>query len=415
MPDVEPDLLPEAEPGRRGLRLGILVYRWASFVLTVILAAVVDLARPGLTWAALAVLAAWIGIVTWRHSWDRPAVRWIDLLLSAGFLLLAPILAEPRSLAEQPFLAAAYPLSSVLTWAADAGLGAGLVAAGVLAVPLALSRPLNDLPYSALTGGEIAGVITMIVYYAFAAVTVGLFARTLDRAAADLRRANETAARERERTARLREREAMARTLHDSVLQALAIVHRTGRELSSRSQVAGAEVGALVEVADREERALRELLRREPEEAPEGVVSLRTVLRTAASGVSGVPVSISSVDPAWVGAAAADELSAAIRQALENVVRHARATTVTVFGERDGPELAVSVRDDGVGFEFDEARLATDGKLGIAHSMRGRIEDLGGTMRIRTAPGAGTEVEFRLPAATPATGAETARDGKEER
>jgi signal transduction histidine kinase len=255
----------------------------------------------------------------------------------------------------------------------------------------------------------------MIVYYAFAAVTVGLFSRTLDRAAADLRRASETAARERERAARLREREAMARTLHDSVLQSLALVHRTGRELSSRSQVAGAEVGALVEVADREERALRELLRREPEEAPEGVVSLRAVLRTAASGVSGVPVSISSVDPAWVDAAAADELSAAIRQALQNVVRHARATTVTVFGERDGPELAVSVRDDGVGFEFDEARLASDGKLGIAHSMRGRIEDLGGTMRIRTAPGAGTEVEFRLPAATAATGAETARDGKEER
>jgi signal transduction histidine kinase len=413
--DVEPDLLPEAEPGRRGLRLGILVYRWASFVLTVILAVVVDLARPGLAWVALALLGAWIGIVTWIRAWDRPLVRWVDLFLSAGFLLLAPILAEPRSLAEQPFLGAAYPLASVLTWAADAGLGPGLAAAGVLAVPLALSRPLNDLPYSRLSGGEIAGVITMIVYYAFAAVTVGLFAGTLERAAADLRRANETAARERERAARLRERETLARTLHDSVLGSLALVRRTGRELASRPEVAGDEVAALVEVADREERALRALLQREPEPSPEGTVRLRTVLQTASSGISGVPVAISIVEPALVEAAAAEELGAAIRQALDNVVEHARATTVTLFGERDGRDLAISVRDDGIGFEVDDARLAADGKLGIAHSMRGRIEDLGGTMRIRSAPGAGTEVEFRLPAATPANGAATAGEGKEGR
>jgi signal transduction histidine kinase len=43
--------------------------------------------------------------------------------------------------------------------------------------------------------------------------------------------------------------------------------------------------------------------------------------------------------------------------------------------------------------------MAADGKLGITRSMRGRIEQVGGTMRIVSAPGKGTEVEFRLPAA----------------
>jgi signal transduction histidine kinase len=394
---VERDLLPEAEPGRRGLWLGILVYRWASFLLTVVLAAIVPLAEPGLTWLALAALGAWIGVVTWLHAWDRPAVRWADLIVSAGFLLVAPMLAEPGSLGEQPFLAAAYPLSTVLIWAAAAGLLSGLAAAGVLFVPLALSRPLNDLPYDELSAGEIAGVITGGVYYVFGAITIGLFAGTLERAAGDLRLANEAALAERERAARARERETMARTLHDSVLQSLALVQRRGRELTSQDHVEGSEVAELVRVAEEEERALRALLRREPEDAPEGTLPLRTLLEAAAFGISGLAVTVSTVDPVWIRASGAEEVSAAVRQALENVARHARATGVTVFGERDGSDVAISVRDDGVGFVVDEAAMAADGKLGITRSMRGRIEQVGGTMRIVSAPGRGTEVEFRLP------------------
>ena len=92
-----------------------------------------------------------------------------------------------------------------------------------------------------------------------------------------------------------------------------------------------------------------------------------------------------------------DELSAAVRQALGNAARHSHGSKVTVFADRDDDEIVVSVRDDGAGFEFDEDRLREEGKLGVLKSMKGRIEDLGGTMRIHTAPGKGTEVEFRLP------------------
>lgn len=395
---MEHDLLPEAEPGRRGLWLGILVYRWASFVLTVVLAAIVPLAKPGLTWQVLAVIALWIGVITWLQAWERPVVRWIDLFVSGGFLLVAPILAEPRSLSEQPFLAAAYPLSTVLTWAAASGLVPGLAVAGALFVPLALSRPLNDLPYAELSAGEIAGVVTMGVYYAFGAGTIGLFARTLHRAAVDLGRANEATLREREQAARSRERETMARTLHDSVLQSLALVQRRGRELTSRDRVPGSEVAELVRVVEEEEQALRALLRRAPEDAPEGTLPLRTVLQAAAFGISGVAVTVSTVDPVWIRASGAEEVTAAVRQALDNVVQHARASGVTIFGERDGADIAISVRDDGIGFLVDEDRIAADGRLGITRSMRGRIEQVGGTMSIASTPGRGTEVEFRIPA-----------------
>jgi signal transduction histidine kinase len=57
----------------------------------------------------------------------------------------------------------------------------------------------------------------------------------------------------------------------------------------------------------------------------------------------------------------------------------------------------VTIRDDGKGFEFDEASLRASNKVGMLKSMKGRIVDLGGTMTVNSAPGRGTEIEFRVP------------------
>jgi signal transduction histidine kinase len=101
----------------------------------------------------------------------------------------------------------------------------------------------------------------------------------------------------------------------------------------------------------------------------------------------------------WLPAGEVEELTAAVHQALDNVVRHADATRATIFAEALEGEIVVSIRDDGVGFEYDEGLLAREGKLGMLKSMKGRVEGLGGEMIVRSAPGRGTEVEFRLPAA----------------
>ena len=60
--------------------------------------------------------------------------------------------------------------------------------------------------------------------------------------------------------------------------------------------------------------------------------------------------------------------------------------------------VLVTVRDDGCGFEYDERRLAEQGKIGLAKSIKGRVEQLGGSLRVHSRPGAGTEVELRIPA-----------------
>jgi signal transduction histidine kinase len=376
---------------------GILVYRLLSFVLMGLLAVAAEL-RSGISMGLfLFATGCWVVAVSLARVWDRPWVRRADLLFSAGVLVIGPFLLVPGEVGRQPFFAAPYAVSTVMTWAAARGVIGGAGAAAVLAIPLASARWLNGTAWSALGGDDLLSIVTGVAYYVLAGIVIGLFTQTLDRAATSLRAANEDAATERERVARLRERETLARQIHDSVLQALAVVHRRGQELSGHDRVDPTEVAALVGLVDQQERELRTLLRDAPEAPPDGAVPLRTALEAAAFGISGVEVSVSTVEPAWVRAGDAAEVSAAVRAALDNVVQHASAKRATIFGEATSGSLLVSIRDDGVGFDVDALPGAGGDHFGIARSIRGRIEDLGGDVRIESAPGRGTEVEIRMP------------------
>jgi signal transduction histidine kinase len=79
------------------------------------------------------------------------------------------------------------------------------------------------------------------------------------------------------------------------------------------------------------------------------------------------------------------------------VVENASASRVAVFAEEDGGVVVLTVRDDGRGFAYDERRLLAEGKIGLAKSVKGRVEQLGGTMLVTSRPEAGTEVELRVP------------------
>jgi signal transduction histidine kinase len=87
-------------------------------------------------------------------------------------------------------------------------------------------------------------------------------------------------------------------------------------------------------------------------------------------------------------------LVAAIREAVVNAARHAGVERVDVFVEADDAELSGFVRDTGHG--FDPATVAPD-RRGISESIIGRVHRLGGTAALTSRPGAGTEVEVRVP------------------
>jgi signal transduction histidine kinase len=395
------DQVPDpVDPGLAGLWIGILAYRWIALTWMTVLAATAGPYRsPTLATVLIVATIAWNVWWTIARGWLSPIARWVDLGLSVAIVLLSGVVQERGEVVgDHPFFATAYPASSAMTVGAAGGLTAGSISGAVLSIALALSRPLNGTPLTSLTAGQLAGLANGIVYYVSAGAAVGLVSRVLGRSRRELTAAREEATRERVRVARMSERESLGRQIHDSVLQSLALVNKRGRELAEMPTVPGDEVGRLAEIAGEQERALRAMVAGEPEDPPAGTVALRTVLQSAVYGVTGVTASVTTVDPVWLETRDVEELSAAVRQALENVVQHAEASRATVFGELDDGEIVVSVRDDGVGFRYDEERLRRDGKLGLLRSMKGRIEALGGSMHVVSLPDQGTEVEFRLPA-----------------
>lgn len=84
-----------------------------------------------------------------------------------------------------------------------------------------------------------------------------------------------------------------------------------------------------------------------------------------------------------------------VQEALQNVRKHARASRVVVRLTCDGAALAVSIQDDGVGFDLD-ARRNEVGHFGLA-SMAERAALLHATLEVSSAPGAGTDLHLTVP------------------
>jgi signal transduction histidine kinase len=83
-----------------------------------------------------------------------------------------------------------------------------------------------------------------------------------------------------------------------------------------------------------------------------------------------------------------------VQEALTNVVRHARATSVDVLLERRGSQVITVIEDNGVGFDPKEA--ARSGRLGL-FGMQERVEMLGGTLLVESSVGVGTTVVAEVP------------------
>ena len=87
----------------------------------------------------------------------------------------------------------------------------------------------------------------------------------------------------------------------------------------------------------------------------------------------------------------------AFKEALNNAVRHSGATEVTLTLAVVNAHLAITVEDNGKGFESAGGLPGSDGLA----NMRERMQKLGGHCDIRSQTGKGTTVEFRLPLGEP--------------
>ena len=87
-----------------------------------------------------------------------------------------------------------------------------------------------------------------------------------------------------------------------------------------------------------------------------------------------------------------------VQEALNNISRHARAQNVTIEFSRQGRDLHLLIRDDGVGFDTETTyqKVMKSDSLGLL-SMQERIELLNGHFEIKSAPGKGTEIHACIP------------------
>lgn len=385
---------------RRLLLRGILVFRWATLGWMVVLAVTTPtgFARPGLAWGAVAAAAGWTVWLTVVGHEPRHVVLGVDLAVCAGLVLASGLVAHAGEVtAGRPFFSTSYPLAAVLLWGVTRGPVWGGAAAAALGAGLVAARPLNGVAVADLSAIQAQNAAGAVVNYLVAGVAVGLVARLLDASAQAAETATGELLAERERTARLSERQSLARQIHDSALQVLALIHKRGRELAGEEQVSGRQVAELADMARRQEAELRALVLRPAERSASGTASLRDALERAARGIDGVPVTVNAIGALILPAALVSEVAAAVGEALRNAAEHAGAQRVVVFVEQADRHLAVSVRDDGRGFTYDEGALAAQGKAGLLRSMKGRMLDMGGAMHVQTGPGRGTEVTFDIP------------------
>jgi signal transduction histidine kinase len=259
------------------------------------------------------------------------------------------------------------------------GRRAGLITAVIMSgCDLALAR-----------GTAFSVALNGVVLLLLSGVIVGHLARLAAQVEAERQHATEV-------EAASRERERLARHIHDSVLQVLALVQRRGAE-------AGGTAAELGRLAGQQEAALRALMGGGIEAAQAGTLAagglgeldLRALLPAQTDRVT---VSVPA-QPVLVERAEADELASAMRAALDNVRRHCGEQARAWVLVEDEPGLVtVTIRDDGPGIPDGRlAEAAKAGRLGVSHSIRGRLRDLGGSAAISSAPGDGTEVALRLP------------------
>ncbi|WOC11945.1 MacS family sensor histidine kinase [Gordonia sp. MP11Mi] len=358
------------------------IFRLLSFVYALGFQIVVngDLTHPRITWILFAVLT--VANIWWAAGYlvgfgRRPWFVAIEVIVSAGMMLSTSFVTDDAWISHNQ----TWPTT---LWMTNAALSAAIVGGSLWGAVAALA--VSGANYFVkghidVNFGRNATTILLVS----AAAAVGM-------AAARARAVHEELTEAIGLAARSAERERLSREVHDGVLQVLALIAKRGREI-------GGATADLAELSAEQERRLRALIADTAEPSPNLTPTTRdfaAVLRSAAVPRANVSA---PAHPVTIDAEIADELLGAVDNILDNVAHHAGPDAQAYILLEDlGDTVVVSVRDDGIGIA--EGRLAAaeaEGRMGISASIIGRVEDIGGTARLESAPGAGTEWELSAP------------------
>src|SRR5262245_29422876 len=236
-PGADHDAIP---PGRLDLPMwrSIAVFRVAALGYAAILvtANFDDYAHPLGGWLILAVMAAWTVVITTRYLRPPWPLLGADLAVTLGCLIATrPVVGGEQLDQGTPIIPVAWLAGPVLAWAVAGGRRAGLFAGAVVGVAVVIVR------------GQVSqGALTALVVLMLTGAAVGYVSRLSATAEAIFQQATRL-------EAATQERERIARSIHDSVLQGLAMIERRGLKL-------GGEAAELARMAGEQGAALRALV-----------------------------------------------------------------------------------------------------------------------------------------------------------
>jgi len=256
-------------------------------------------------------------------------------------------------------------------------------------------------------GWSVGGVIGPIVG-AGVAILIGRAYRALRQESAEHQRLYEEllaaqsrlAAAEREGGV-LAERARLAREIHDTVAQGLSsitlllnAVERTAPDAPTVGQVRLARETAAAGLAETR-RFIRELTPPLLDEQSIGGALRR--LAAESWNRPGLTVDVRAADAIPLPMDLQSALLRVAQGAMANVLAHSHASHATVTLASTEEDVHLVISDDGVGFVPDDVMAAPGGPSFGLRAIRERVEQFGGSVDVRSAPGAGTQLTVTLP------------------
>jgi signal transduction histidine kinase len=203
-----------------------------------------------------------------------------------------------------------------------------------------------------------------------------------------------------ERAAVIEERERLARELHDSVTQSLYSLSLFAEAGESLVEIGDLEAVKhnLKRMGETAQQALKEMRLLVYELRPldlekEGLIGALHQRLSAVEGRVNIKARLVAEELVELPAPVEEELYRIAQEALNNALKHAATTSVTIYLRVEGDQVELEVVDDGKGFDPNAA--SDTGGLGLI-SMQERAEKLNGSLAIHSIPGEGTRVKVSV-------------------
>ena len=205
---------------------------------------------------------------------------------------------------------------------------------------------------------------------------------------------------------KVRERTRLATELHDSIVQNLTgasmKLRAADKMFESRRDESRRQLSLALRTLDSCRDELRNCIWDLRNQTLDEPVMDKVLLRVIAPHVGDASLAVRFAVPRErLSDNAAHAIICIVRELVLNAVRHGKATSIQVAGCIDGDRLLFSVKDDGCGFDVENAPGSDQGHFGL-QGVRERIDALGGTMSIESEVdrGAKVSVSLRLPSTT---------------